>query len=259
MDIITKYPRTKHLVGSNKQVGDHDLNSVPFLEIKDQYLVVEEKIDGANCGISFSDDGELYLQSRGHYLGSSSARERQFNLFKSWANSMTDQLFDILSNKYIMYGEWMYAKHTVFYDQLPHYFMEFDIFDRDKKIFLSTSKRHDMLKGTSIVSVPVLKSGTFKDMADITELLTNSLYKSQQWRDSLKAVSGDKHETVSKETDQSDIAEGLYLKAETENETVGRYKYVRNSFTNAILDSGTHWATRPIIPNQLAEGIEIFK
>jgi len=256
---MVKYPRTRHLVGSNKQIGDHDLNSVPFPEIQDQFLVIEEKIDGANCGISFNQDGELALQSRGHFLGPSNARERQFNLFKSWANSIADQLFDLLEDRYLMYGEWMYAKHTVFYDQLPHYFMEFDIYDKEKEIFLSTAKRHEMLKETSIVSVPVLKSGHFKSLKEISELVKHSLYKSKQWKDILKEIVGDRYETVIKETDQSDLSEGLYVKAETTDETVGRYKYVRDSFTNSILDSGTHWASRPITPNQLANGINIFQ
>ena len=43
-----------------------------------------------------------------------------------------------------MFGEWMYAKHTVFYDALPHYFMEFDIYDREKKEFLDTKRRREM-------------------------------------------------------------------------------------------------------------------
>ena len=39
----------------------------------------------------------------------------------------------------------MYAKHTVFYDRLPHYFMEFDIFDKKERQFFSTAKRKEIL------------------------------------------------------------------------------------------------------------------
>jgi hypothetical protein len=31
-------------------------------------VTVEEKVDGANAAISFSPDGQMLLQSRGHYL-----------------------------------------------------------------------------------------------------------------------------------------------------------------------------------------------
>jgi hypothetical protein len=41
-------------------------------------------MDGANCGISFNPDGELLLQSRGHYL-TGGGREKHFTLFKQMA------------------------------------------------------------------------------------------------------------------------------------------------------------------------------
>jgi len=67
MELI-KYPRTPHLEGSRLQPGDEDLSQVRFSEIAGRHLAVEEKCDGANSAVSFSEDGELLLQSRGHYL-----------------------------------------------------------------------------------------------------------------------------------------------------------------------------------------------
>lgn len=77
MEELYKYPRTRHLEGSRKQAGDEDLNYVKFRDIRGKYLVLEEKIDGANCGISFGSDGRMYLQSRGHFLNGGFG-ERQF-------------------------------------------------------------------------------------------------------------------------------------------------------------------------------------
>ena len=65
---IRKYPRTPHIEGSRLQPGDEDLRQIPFETIKNRHLVIEEKCDGANSAISFDDEGELLLQSRGHYL-----------------------------------------------------------------------------------------------------------------------------------------------------------------------------------------------
>ena len=65
---MLKYPRTRHLEGSRLQTGDEDLKAARFREIRGRHLVVEEKLDGANAGISVGEDGELLLQSRGHYL-----------------------------------------------------------------------------------------------------------------------------------------------------------------------------------------------
>jgi hypothetical protein len=118
MNTILKYPRTPHIEGSRCQPGDEDMENVPFNKIAGRYIVLEEKVDGANSGISFSPEGELLLQSRGHYL-TGGYRERHFNLFKTWANVHVDEFWDILEDRYILYGEWLYAKHTVFYDLCP--------------------------------------------------------------------------------------------------------------------------------------------
>lgn len=83
MEQIYKYPRTHHIQGSRLQPGDEDLDSIPFAAIQQQYVVVEEKVDGANAAISFGVDGQIRLQSRGHYL-TGGAREKHFNLFKQW-------------------------------------------------------------------------------------------------------------------------------------------------------------------------------
>ena len=88
---IHKYPRTPHIEGSRLQPGDEDLSQIPFDEIKDRHLVVEEKIDGANSAVSFERDGKLLLQSRGHYL-TSGYRERHYNLMKQWAMAHRDPL-----------------------------------------------------------------------------------------------------------------------------------------------------------------------
>lgn len=65
---IYKYPRTQHIEGSGIQRGDEDLALVPLQEFAGRYLVVEEKMDGANTAISFDSQGQLLLQSRGHFL-----------------------------------------------------------------------------------------------------------------------------------------------------------------------------------------------
>jgi hypothetical protein len=52
--------------------------------------------------------------------------------------------------------------------------------------------------------------------------------------------------------------EGLYLKVEEGGRVVERYKLVRSSFLTAILDSGSHWLDRPIVPNQLRDGADLY-
>lgn len=259
---IIKYPRTKHIEGSRCQPGDENLESMPFKNIANRFLVVEEKIDGANSGISFSDDGVMLLQSRGHYL-TGGGREKHFNLFKTWASAHSTELFDILENRYIMYGEWMYAKHTMFYDMLPNYFMEFDIFDKFENKFLSTDLRRKMLKNYSFISsVLVLHEGNFSTLKELTKLVGPSYFISKDAADKLKAICEEKglsFQQIQKETDMSNTMEGLYIKVEEDGIVKERYKYVRYSFLTSILNSESHWLERPIIQNILKDNVDLFK
>jgi len=258
MNPIQKYPRTPHLEGSRLQPGDEDLSQVPFACIKDRHIVVEEKIDGANTAISFDPEGGLLLQSRGHYL-TGGYRERHYNFLKQWANVHQDALFEVLGTRYIMYGEWMYAKHTVYYDALPHYFLEFDILDRDTGIFLDTHSRHEMLRNLPVISVPVLAEGKFRSREELVSLLGKSNYITENKPEALRQTCrrlGLDEERQCRETDASDLMEGLYIKIEENGQVVDRMKYVRASFLQTVDSSPTHWLDRPIVPNGLRLPLE---
>ncbi len=264
-----KYPRTSHIQGSGIQKGDKDRPVVPFKTVRNQHLIVEEKLDGANCGVSFVNEElrlqsrgfpKLRLQSRGHTL-TGGPRERQFDLFKAWAATHRDTLHGLLSDQFIMFGEWMYAKHSSFYDQLPHYFMEFDVYDRVTKKYLSTLERHKMFKDSPVVSVPVLFTGPCDTIDDLTKWIKPSLYKSDQWKENLiteAANQGLNPDDILEQTDLSQLAEGLYIKHEDELVIIERYKYVRPAFTQMLVESDEHWMNRPIVPNRLADGVDIF-
>lgn len=260
MPPLHKYPRTNHIEGSRLQPGDEDSESVPFASLAGRYLVVEEKLDGANAGISFDESGRLWLQSRGHFL-TGGAREKHFDLFKRWANTHADTVRSVLGQRFILYGEWLYAKHTIFYDHLPHFFLEFDVLDTESGLFLSTDRRRELLYGLPVVSVPVLLSGFLPNLAALTGLIGPSLYKSEHWRDGLAAIiekRGLDTEQVWKETDPSDLTEGLYVKVEENGQVIERCKFIRASFLTTVLDSGTHWLRRSIIPNQLGADVDLF-
>jgi RNA ligase len=268
---MIKYPRTQHLQGSRLQAGDEDLSQVRLADLEAGVssggkLIWEEKVDGANVGISFDENYELMLQSRGHVLRGG-PREKQFALLKAWADSLSGPLLEVLTDQYVIYGEWMFAKHTVFYDRLPHYFLEFDVLDKSSGLFLSTAARRTLLAALPLASVPVVHTGALPattsaaSLKALRALIKPSLYKSTDWLCTLYAAAqaaGVDPAKARTETEASDLAEGLYLKHENDAHVIGRYKFVRADFLQAILDSGSHWAERPIIQNQLAPGVDIF-
>ena len=255
---IIKYPRTPHLEGSRLQPGDEDLSQIPFRQIAGRNLVVEEKCDGANSAVSFSPSGQLLLQSRGHYL-TGGWRERHYNLMKQWASAHRDAFYQVLGSRYVMYGEWMYAKHSVFYDALPGYFLEFDILDRERGVFLDTPSRRKLTEKLPVTSVPVLAQGRFTKKDDLLSLLGPSRFITPKKTERLRQVcvqNGLDPERQIRETDPSDWMEGLYLKVEEEGIVTERLKYVRASFAQQVDESGTHWLDRPIVPNLLAVPVE---
>lgn len=95
----------------------------------------------------------------------------------------------------------------------------------------------------------------------MTRLVSTSLYKTHRWREALREAGAAQGLDVARlvaETDDRDEAEGLYIKVEEKGRVTERYKWVRASFLTAVVDSGSHWLSRPILPNELAPEVDIF-
>lgn len=260
MTPMRKYPRTRHLQGSRLQAGDEDLDAVPMAALRGRHVVIEEKMDGANCGVSFGPDAGLLLQSRGHYL-TGGPRERQFDLLKQWTGAMVDRLFDALGGRFVMYGEWLYAKHTVYYDALPHYFMEFDVLDTESGEFLDTPRRKELLGDLPVNPVKVLYAGEFPGEEALLALIGPSHFITRDAPHNFRAEverSGWDVERAVRQTDLSGMMEGLYLKVEEGGAVTDRLKFVRAEFLQTVTADG-HWQDRPIVPNRLADGAQLFE
>lgn len=261
MTTLHKYPRTPHLEGSGLQLGDEDVPVVGFAAIAGRHLVVEEKLDGANSAISFDSAGRLLLQSRGHYL-TGGPREAQFVWLKSWASAHQAALRDLLGEHLIAFGEYTYGLHSVYYSELPHYWHIFDVLDRGTGIFWDTPRRLAWFADAPfVVHVPILHSGPIASLAALQSLVGPSPYIGQDHRDQLRALAtsrGLDPARVLQQIDPSGLAEGLYIKVEEHGAVTARYKFVRSSFLQSVFDSDGHWMDRPLLPNRLRAGVELF-
>ena len=256
MEKIIKYPRTPHVKGSRLQPGDEDLSQIPFEKIKGRYTVIEEKVDGANVAVSFNKDGEMLLQSRGKFL-TGGYREKHYNLFKIWAAERMEELYLILGDRYVMYGERLHPKHRLYYDALPDFFLEFDILDKESMRFLDTPTRMEMLKYSSIKSVPVLGEGFFKTEKEILNHLGKSLYQTESFVEALReeaAKVGVDPDAEVAESDVTGLMEGLYLKIEEGGYCVDRMKYVRYGYSQIQKQEDGRWLAKPIVANRLKKG-----
>lgn len=239
---MIKYPKTPRLT---KLVGSEEMFAWCKLT-----AVVEEKIDGANAAISF-EGSQLVLQSRGHVL-SGGPRERLFERMWPWAYERLDGLREALGERYMAFGEWVFAKNRIFYDALPDYFIEFDVWDKEAECFLASKPRRKVLDGSPLVSIAVLWTGRFDKADAFSSYLGPSRYKTGRWKTAYRAAmkGGLAEHYDDSETDDSLLAEGVYVKVEDDERVVGRMKAPRVEFEKIQTDD-VKWGRRPLFPNQL--------
>lgn len=226
---FSKFPSTPHLTvldGATVR-DDKVLTPVERDRFLDHGVIVEEKIDGANLGISFDSTGEIQAQNRGSFL--KEPMTGQWKTLPDWLAIHSDRLFDVLCDRYILFGEWCYAKHSIFYDQLPDWFVGFDVFDSKANRFVCRNVRDRFLASLQLHVVPCLASGRLT-LGEITASLGQSHFGNAP-------------------------AEGLYLRYDDGDWLGHRAKLVRPGFIQAIAE---HWSSRPLEVNRLAVPKETY-
>jgi len=251
---LTKFSRTVHLFDAGgTAVSTDDLvlskGDGLFAELADgsRHVIIEEKVDGANFGISLSADNQIMTQNRSHYV--TSGDHVQFSPLAEWVEQHRDALTNILSHNnvkrtasqgLILFGEWVVARHSIAYDKLPGRFIAFDIYDRFHSRFLSRAQFHLAMRGSEIPVVPIIAIRSFGPY-ERTRLGQND------FEDELKRLL----ETPSQFRTNGGPVEGVILRLDEE---VGgdsqprwlerRLKIVRPDFVAGCADG--HWRSRDI-------------
>ncbi len=223
-DAFHKFPHTPHLLwlGLGSPRDDKILKAAEAADFLSAEVIVEEKVDGANLGLSLGPDGRVRAQSRGNYLASGRSHA-QWNPLWPWLAERRDILENGLSNGLVIFGEWCYARHTVPYDALPDWFLGFDIFEVASRRFWSVERRNEWLRQKGLVSVPEVKRGHLSSKR-LPSLLGNSAVGSTPM-------------------------EGIYLRRDQDGWLQARAKVVSTAFQQQIEE---HWTRRTVTPNQLA-------
>ena len=218
-----KFPHTQHLVwlGKGAPRSDKIMSAADVERFLSAEILVEEKIDGANLGLSLGLDGRLRVQSRGNYLSPGRCHS-QWNPLWPWLEQRREILTLRLGEDLILFGEWCYARHTVPYDKLPDWFLGFDVFDKNHDGFFSAERRNEWLHSCDLHSVPEIAHGIIR-------------------RDMLGVL-------LRKSTVGSVLAEGIYLRRDNSGWLESRAKIVSSEFKQQI---EAHWTRRAVIPNRL--------
>lgn len=229
IDDFQKFPHTPHLLwlGPGSPREDKILALAQALDFLDGTVTVEEKVDGANLGLSVGPDMRIRAQSRGNYLLPGRCHA-QWNPLWPWLAQREQDLAEMLGSKLILFGEWTYALHTIPYAELPAWFLAFDIYEPNTGRFWSAERRNSFVHSLGIQVIPNIFSGRLT-LNQVPKLIGRS---------SLGAP----------------YMEGVYLRRERDGLLQSRAKVVGAEFKQEIEE---HWTRKAMVSNRLrATGVE---
>jgi len=228
MSDFLRFPHTPHIAWLSK--GKPRDDKVFAAREVDAFLrgvvVLEEKVDGANLGISVGPDGLLRAQNRGQYL--LRPYKAQFSRLNAWLAGQESMLLATLGGNLILFGEWLAATHSIPYDRLPDFFLVFDVYDRSAGGFWSTTQRNALAERLGLRVIRSLGAGHF-DLPDLTQIVLQS---SSSYRQG--------------------VCEGIYLRRENADWLLARAKLVHPDFLQGIAE---HWRSRALCWNSVRPAV----
>lgn len=219
-----RFPHTPHLawLGDGTPRDDKVLSDIHREKLLSNSVCIEEKVDGANLGISLDQAGNFRVQNRGQYLRP--PYPDQFSRLDAWLERKGEALFDGLTSNLLVFGEWCAARHSLSYDSLPDWWLVFDIYDRNLERFWEPQRRDSWARACGLSTVSALGSGHFS----LAELVTMVNSRDSSYRDG--------------------PLEGLVVRSSADGWTSSRAKLVRADFVQGIC---SHWRDRSISWNRL--------
>lgn len=228
--ILFKFPRTTHLLNLGA-ASDDDIVSfgLPSTIAVGTKVMITEKVDGANMGFSLSSDRSIIVQNRSHYVNPTS--HEQFKKLGAWIDQHRAGIYDVLDRnphfpeRYVLFGEWLAATHSIPYTNFPDRFLAFDLYDRSTRTWADRRSLENCLRGTGIQSVPLLVERT--GVLPTEEELKNMVQSESRF--------------------YPGRVEGVYVKFERDGKVLSRGKVVRSDF----IAGNDHWSKGVLRLNNL--------
>lgn len=218
--ILPEYPRTLHLPwkpnASRDDVVATDADVEPIFS---HGCYIQEKIDGANCGMALV-DGQAIIRNREFILRKGYSKDtpakRQFASVFTWfyENIEKFERLNKLEETVSVFGEWMVAQHGIVYNKLPAWFIPYDLYNYGVGEFLKPSIAEAMLTEAGFSTIPVIFSGRVESYEQL-EALANG---------------PSQYTTLDKR-------EGIYVKVAPSLFVTQRFKMVREDFVR-----GANWS-----------------
>lgn len=225
MSEFFRFPHTPHLawLGEGEPRDDKLLDPPEVEAMLAGEVLIEEKLDGANLGISWGEEGQLRTQNRGAYL--EAPYRGQFSRLNQWLMQHLAVFQQHLPDHVILFGEWCAARHSLDYAALPDWFLIFDVYDRQAQRFWNQARRNVLASQLGLSVVPLLNRGRFT----VKELEGLVLTGRSTYRDGR--------------------LEGLVIRQDGPQWCERRAKLVHPDFVQQIEE---HWRSRALEWNELA-------
>jgi hypothetical protein len=140
-------------------------------------------VDGANLGVSWT-SGPI-VRNRNNilkkgYIETDTPAKLQFRPTWNWVHKHgadIRKLSELCYSPITIYGEWMYATHSIYYDRFPALFLAYDIYVVEDRKFLAPDVFEELMSQTDISYIKSVKH-TLNSMQDVVELSeSKSLYR----------------------------------------------------------------------------------
>lgn len=224
-NIAPDYPRIPHFNKSISTMTHDDIVTESQIDFPFECWV-QEKVDGANIGASWT--SAPVLRNRNNilkkgYVEKDTPAKLQFRPAWNWAHKHGNDIRKItneLQSPVTIYGEWMYAEHSLHYDRLPDLFLAYDIYVVEEHKFLAPNLFADIVSDTNISYIKPYK----KVFNNISDVVTESERKSDF---------------------RNGMAEGIVMKLANDRYVTDSFKVVnkhfnrREDFNNVLIKNKT--------------------
>ena len=217
--LLPEYPATRHLPWKPNTKGDHIADESEAAVVFGSRCMVQEKIDGANCGMALV-DGHPVIRNRTKLLRKGDLSKNlnpslaQFAAAFTWFYKNLEKFEKIvnLAGPVTVYGEWMVQQHGMKYDLLPDWFVAFDLYDQEKGNYIDPFTGMDMLARAGFSVIPGELSSPVESYEQLEEIANRPS----------RYASGEKRE-------------GIYVKVSDGKWVTDRFKMVREGFQQGCL------------------------
>jgi len=180
-------------------------------------LVVTTKMDGSNVVLRYTEAAARNGLTANH---------RSFDMLKA----IHAGLRELIPVGHQVFGEWLYAKHSIHYLNLETYLQIFALYDTRKRLWRSWEEVENCAKDLGVITVPVLDYIQFDNEKELRERMVEMAEKVIE--NGGEGIVVRDMESFSYEEFQSSVG-----------------KFVRKNHVK----TDDHWSQQPIIKNRIRE------